>query len=200
MSSPAPRAQPRYTGGMSTVLAHRRLSYDELCALPDDGNQYELLDGEPIVSPAPFVPHQRLVGRLHIALSAAAGDEAEVLLAPCDVIFDQYNVLQPDLLVVRKEHAGVVQDHVRGVPDLIVEVLSSPARARLDRKRKMEIYARFGVPEYWIVDGGAQAIEVYRRDAEGRALTLAATCRSGDRAMTPVLPRLAVDVGALFAG
>jgi Uma2 family endonuclease len=68
-----------------------------------------------------------------------------------------------------------------------------------DRGPKMETYARYGIEEYWLVDLGKRAIEIYRLDKKARAYRLAETYREADKAATSLLPTLSVDVGSLFA-
>ncbi len=181
---------------MSLPLA-RPVTYEQLCELPDDGRQYEIYDGVLVVNPSPFWPHQDFLTRLTAAFHNAIRDRSKVFQAPLDVVFTQINVLQPDLLFVREENLEVLHDVVRGVPDLVVEVLSRGTAAR-DRAAKKRTYARFGVPEYWIVDLRRKTIEVHRLAPGGGAYDLAAALRPGDRATTPLLPELDADVAALF--
>jgi Uma2 family endonuclease len=85
----------------------------------------------------------------------------QVFIAPLDVLLSDHVVLQPDLFFVSNERASIVRDaNIAGAPDLCIEVLS-PGTERLDRLRKTELYARFGVPHYWIIDLSARAIEEY---------------------------------------
>jgi len=173
------------------------MTYEELCELPDDGHRYELLDGELYRMPSNLVPHQVILGELHLAFYAAARACAEVYFAPLDVVLAPDTALQPDLLVVRNERREILQDVVRGAPDLVVEVLA-PLTIQRDREVKMESYARYGIGEYWIVDGAAQEVEIYRLEPGEDAYRLAATCRLGDRASTPLLPALSIPVESLF--
>lgn len=182
---------------MSYPLVRPHLTYEELCRLPSDGHRYELFDGEAYMSPSPTSRHQRVLGRLYTALGAGLSEGAEVFLAPLDVVLDPSTALQPDLVVVREKNAGIVQDVIRGVPDLVVEVLS-PSSTSFDRGLKMETYARHGLPEYWIADAEKEQIEVYRLDRRAMAYRLAATCRRGERVTTPLLPGLEVEVAGVF--
>jgi len=183
---------------MIAPLVRPYITYEDLCLLPSDGNRYELYDGEAYVTPSPFHQHQDLVLSLAISFKQAIQDRSRVFVAPLDVVLDRATAVQPDLVLVLERNLGILQDVIRGVPDLVIEVLS-PSTAAMDRGLKMETYARFGVGEYWIVDGGRAAVEVYRLDAEAGAYRLSATCRAGDQARTPLLPLLSVNVAALFA-
>ncbi len=88
-------------------------------------------------------------------------------------------------------------DVVRGIPDLVVEVLS-PSTEKMDRGLKMETYARHGIGEYWIVDIPQTGIEIYRLDRSAMVYRLVETCREADRASTPLLPDLSIQTGKLF--
>ena len=139
------------------------MTYDQYCLLPEDRNQYELFDGELVITPSPSRTHQKIVGKLYTRLLAYVEENAsgEVYLAPLDTIFDQYTVLQPDILFVSKDRLPEVgQERIEGAPDLVVEVLS-PTTFHKDLRRKMSVYSQFGVREYWIVDPEVQAIELY---------------------------------------
>lgn len=183
---------------MSNPLARPYITYEELCLLPDDGHRYELFDGEAYMCPSPSFWHQKLLLSLGNFFSAAIGKRGEVFIAPMDVVLGPATVPQPDLGVILGEHTSIIQDVVRGVPDLVLEVLSR-STAAMDRGLKKQIYARHGIPEYWIVDSEQEAIEVYRLDRTVGAYRLAEICRRGGRATTPLLPALSIDVTELFA-
>lgn len=172
-------------------------TYEDLCRLPSDGQRYELIDGEVYLTPSPNSQHQRVLLRLARLFQDAAQNPDEIFIAPLDVVLDRATALQPDLIVVLSENQGIVKDVIRGAPDLVAEVLS-PSTAEMDRRRKAEAYARYGIREYWILDLAALSIEILRLDPEKKAYRLAATLRLGDRATTPLLPALSVDLAALF--
>jgi Uma2 family endonuclease len=182
---------------MSYPLVRPHLTYEELSRLPADGHRYELFDGEAYMSPSPSSRHQRVLGRLHLVIGAGAPEGVEVFVAPLDVVLSPSTALQPDLVVVLAKNVGIVRDVIRGVPDLVVEVLS-PSSAATDRGLKMETYARHGVPEYWVTDSEKEQIEVYRLDRQAMAYRLVAIYRPGDRLTTPLLPGLEVDVAWIF--
>lgn len=142
----------------------QRWSYAEFARLPDDGNRHEIIDGELHVTPAPRPAHQSVVGELTTRLSAFVRDHGLgwILPGPVDVLFAEGDYLEPDLVFVRRERLQVVTERgIEGAPDLVVEV-ASPSTARADRGIKRERYARFGVPEYWVVDADSRSVEVYR--------------------------------------
>jgi Uma2 family endonuclease len=133
-------------------------------ALPDDGQRYEIVDGELLVTPAPSVAHQRAVGSLYRRLYAylAGSADAEVILSPADVRSGTRTSVQPDLLVMRRP----VQGGPRDWPDLETLLLAvevtSPSTARADRTVKRRLYQSRGVAEYWIVDLDARIVERWR--------------------------------------
>ena len=175
-----------------------KMTYDEYCLLPEDRNQYELFDGELVITPWPNVGHQRIVGRLCTQLLAyvEAHSLGLLLIAPLDTIFDPYTVLQPDILFVSRERIpGVVKERIEGAPDLVVEVLS-PRTVEKDRRRKRAVYSQFGVREYWIVDPEAQTIELYTR--EGGKLRPTRMFSSGEAVESLLFPALGLPVASVF--
>jgi Uma2 family endonuclease len=137
------------------IASLRPLTYDDLVNMPDDGQRYESIDGELIVTPAPTIKHQRVQISLIRILGAFAyeTDRAELVLPPFDVVLGHYNIVKPDLLLIASEpgHIPGDQDKFEGPPDLVVEV-SSPISLWIELVRKSALYARCGVPEYWIAD------------------------------------------------
>ena len=142
-----------------------RWTADMVRALPEDGNRYEVIDGELFVTPAPSWPHQRAVlgiaARLwHYLCGAAWG---EVMCSPADISFSDDRMIQPDVFVAPSgdggQKAGQWSD-IRGLL-LAVEVLS-PSTARADRQVKRRLYQEERVGEYWIVDLDARVVERWR--------------------------------------
>ena len=147
------------------MLPVKVLTYADYAALPDDGKRYEVLDGRLCVTPAPGRKHQRVVLRLATLLDAHVTVNAlgEVDIAPFDVVLGDRNVVQPDIIFVSTDQLPSFSHRgLEGAPTLAVEVLS-PSTTRADRNTKLEIYARHGVPYYWIVDPDARAIDVHVR-------------------------------------
>ncbi len=178
---------------MATQPATTGLTYDDLQKFPEDNLRRELIDGELIVTAAPSTRHQRAVAFLIVEFGLYAREHrGEVFPAPTDVYFSHTNVVEPDVLFVRGDHAERVErKFIRSAPDVVVEV-SSPSTRRLELVRKRELYERFGVPEYWYVDLDADRIEVYRLE-EGRYVTPALLGR-GERLTSPLLPGFGVGV------
>jgi Uma2 family endonuclease len=127
----------------------RDWTVDDLDLLPDDGLQYELLDGLLLVTPAPIKIHQRIAGQLYLILAPACPSGMEVFFAPVDWQPDRRTSLQPDLLVVSDEDTGV--NNVTLPLVLAVEILS-PSTRRKDLVLKRSKYEDVGVASYWVVD------------------------------------------------
>jgi Uma2 family endonuclease len=172
------------------------LTYADLASFPDDGKRRELLDGELIVSPSPRVRHQEIVGRLLLLIGNHVAEHGggRVYVALLDVVLSDINVLEPDLLFVSQSQLEILTElNVQGAPSLVIEVLSNP---RIDRVRKRDIYARFAVPEYWIVDPDADRVEVYHLDGQQYSKPL--ILEAGDTLATPLLDGLTIDVARLL--
>ncbi len=181
--------------------AHRQLTYEDLLALPDDGLRHELIDGEHYVSPAPSLKHQWIVGNFHYLLRHFLRTRSigKVYLAPCDVVFTPSNFVEPDLLFVSQDRSELLTArNVQGAPDLVIEVLSDSTR-KMDEKRKLELYDRFGVREYWLADPVFETVRVYRRTGEGLVLVAELSVEGVDVLATPLLPGLSIPLAEIFA-
>lgn len=146
-------------------VAEKKITVQEFLERDDfeDGYLYELIEGEIVKKQAPSPEHQNastnLVGifQNHVRPNKLG----KVFHAPLDVYFTEIDYYQPDIIFISKSRLGIVtQDGIEGVPDLVVEILS-PGTHRHDRDRKMKVYRRTGVQEYWIVDPKSRLIEVY---------------------------------------
>jgi len=128
--------------------------------LPEDGNRYEVVDGELLVTPAPVARHQRALRNLFIPLNdyLTRTGLGEILWSPADIEFDDRTLVQPDLFVLPLVD-GRELPNWQDITTLLlaIEVLS-PSTARYDRLTKRRLYQRQGV-EYWIVDLDARVIE-----------------------------------------
>ena len=129
---------------------------DDLDNTPDDGRCRELIDGSVTVSPAPSGRHQLVLIELAVRLRSALPQGLVAIVAPYDWVVSPTTVLQPDLVVVRRE--ALLQRLVE-VPLLVAEV-RSPSTYRMDATLKRRIYAETGVPSYWLVDPDEPAVEV----------------------------------------
>ncbi len=177
-----------------------RVSFAELQQWPDNGRheRYELYDGEVVMVPMPFPRHQRVARHIGDVLGeyerATGGLVFDV---PIDIVLSEHNALQPDVVFFRKERRHLI-DMMKATPyppDLAVEVLSRSTEVR-DRGRKMQLLARFGVPEYWIVDPVQNTLEVYA--LRGVEYDLAGVYDHTQHVISPTLPGLSFAAGRIF--
>ena len=139
---------------------------DMVRALPDDGNRYEVVHGELLVTPAPRLWHQELTMRLLLAVSEYLNHEpvGHLLPSPADISWGPDVLVQPDLFVAPLEQVRTLD--WRRVQDLllVIEVLS-PSSTRADRFTKRRLYQERKIPAYWLVDGDERVVEVWTPDA-----------------------------------
>ena len=146
-----------------------RLGYPEYCCLPDDGRRHEIIDGDHYMTPAPSTTHQTVSKRLQYQLytQMELAGRGLVFTAPVDVQLTDHDIVQPDLVVVLEDRAGMItHTKIVGAPDLVVETLS-PATAAIDTTLKKKLYERTGVGEYWIADPENLRVEQFRLE-DGR--------------------------------
>lgn len=174
------------------------LTYEDYCALPDDGLRYEVIEGFLFSEPSPWRAHQQVAGNLFVILHPHVRERGlgEVFIAPFDVILDRRTVVVPDLVFVARERAGIVTERaVEEAPDLIVEILS-PGTARRDRVAKLNAYARRRVRHYWLLDPEARTLEALEL-TEGSYRLVAAV--AGDEVFRPRLfPDLVIPLPELW--
>ena len=180
-----------------SVLA-RPLTYDDLQDMPQDGQRYEIIDGELIVTTAAVPKHQIVSHRLAVACDRGIVEPGigQVFEAPLDVRLSAHDTVQPDLLAIRRERLHIVgEKSIEGAPDLVVEILS-PSTRGYDQVRKAALYTRSGVPEFWIVDPDRRRVTVFAL-ANGRYEEVP---QEAGRVRSIVFPELTVELDWLFAG
>lgn len=179
-------------------MAQAALTYKDYEALPADGQRYEIHEGELSVTPAPTTKHQRIALRLAVLLDAhvKASSRGEIFIAPIDVILSETTVVQPDLVYVGADRKGAVSERgIEGSPTLVIEILSPSTRV-IDRQSKVDLYARHGVPHYWIVDPDVQAVEAYSL-VEGRFILQTRAAGDGVLRAEPLADR-ALALGSIW--
>jgi Uma2 family endonuclease len=165
--------------------------------LPEDGNRYEVVHGELLVTPAPRSRHQIVLGRLHAWVRAyleRLGRPDTVVFSPADISWTDDTLVQPDLFVVPPEELSNDWETFKTLL-LAVEVLS-PSSMRADRIVKRRLYQEQRVDTYWIVDIEGGLVEVWQ-PADGRPEIVTDTLRWR---VEPAAPELTIDVGALLGG
>jgi Uma2 family endonuclease len=178
-----------------------KFTYEDLLNFQDDGKRHEIIDGEHFVTPSPNTKHQAVSTNLAAILWTYLQEHpiGAVFAAPLDVVFSDFDVVEPDILYISRERAGVLTEkHVRGAPDLVVEILS-PGTRKTDEATKRRLYERFDVTEYWVVDPELDAIKIYRRVTGAFARVAELGAEAGDTLTTPLLPGFAVSLAAVFA-
>ena len=180
-----------------------KLTYDDFLLFPDDGKRHELIDGEHYVTPSPNTKHQVIVGNLYFELRMWLEREpiGRVFLAPFDVVFSRFDVVEPDLIYMSNERAAAIltDKHVTGSPELVVEI-GSPSTRKRDETIKRQLYERSGVSEYWVVDPEIDVVRVYRNESGKfeRAIELAR--EASEILRTPLLFGLEVALDRIFRG
>jgi len=174
------------------------LTIGDIDSMPEDGNRYEVIEGETFVSAGPSLSHQETVLHLLVAIHTYLDKYpiGSVWSGP-GVIFSDFSGVIPDVIFIKNERLKEIAsgDRVTGAPDLIIEVLSPGAEnAHRDRQVKRHLYRKYGVKEYWLVDAQKRAIEVYR----SQRFRLAATLGMKDQLTSPILPGFECPVRELF--
>jgi Uma2 family endonuclease len=180
-----------------------RLTYDDFLLFPDDGKRHEIIDGEHYVTPSPNTRHQVLVGRLYFAIEQFLRQHrgvGRVFLAPFDVVFTRWDVVEPDLLFVAGDQAEILTEkNVQGSPALVIEILS-PGTRKVDEQIKRRLFERGGVREYWLVDPDRDVVTVFRRQADGAFPREAELSHKANGVLTTALmPGLMIPLDELFA-
>lgn len=174
----------------------KRWTYEEYYRLDDD-QRYEIIEGTLLPSPSRETHHQLWLGEISVILTSHVKQRklGKVYIAPVDVILNHENTVQPDLVFVSASNAGLIQKRgIFGVPDLLVELVS-PSSVRRDRYDKKDLYARFGVKEYWIGDPANQSLEILTLK-DGR-YELHCSAEISGKLTSLVLPELEFDLAEI---
>ena len=181
--------------------AGMKLTYDDFVLFPDDGKRHEIIDGEHYVTLSPNTKHQRVFMNLAVAIGGWLEEHpiGRVFGAPYDVVLSLFDVVEPDLLYLSNERAADVMtsQHLKGAPELVVEIGSPGTRAR-DETIKRRLYERAGVSEYWCVDPELDVVRVYRREGDRFARPVELSVEAGDVLTTPLLHGLTLPLERVF--
>jgi len=184
---------------MSTMT---RWTSADLENMPDDGNRYEIIDGELYMSTQSHLYHQFVCSKF-VYLLEQWNEKAglgEVALAP-GLIFAEDNDVAPDVVWISNDRLATALEpdgKLHSAPELVIEVLSpGSANERRDREAKLQLYSRRGVIEYWIASWQTRAVDVYRRHET--ELKLVGTLGESDTLESAVLPGFSCSVSMLFA-
>jgi Uma2 family endonuclease len=184
---------------MAIRVGRSHLTYADFLELPDDGNRYEIIDGELYVSPSPSIRHQTvsvaLTSTLHIHVRA--GKLGAVFAAPTDVVFANDSIVEPDIVYISRARRAIVTDpNVQGAPDLVVEIIS-PSSTRTDQETKRDLYAKYGVQHYWLVHPIEEWIRAFDLNADG-TYELVAEGNARATFSAPPFPDLAINLAELW--
>lgn len=176
-------------------------TYDDLLSMPDDGKRYEIIDGELYEMPAPTSDHAKVVMNIiALLLPVIQRLGGRPFTAPLDIFLPGFDPVKPDVLLLFPEHLHRISKRgIEGPPDLVVEVLSPskrPEGTRHDRRLKRALYARGGVPEYWLVSPEAAIVEVLT--LEGDAYRTHVRAGEDETVTSTVLPELSFRASAAF--
>lgn len=176
------------------------LTIEDLDACPDDGNRYELIGGELFVSRAPGISHQRVIQNVQKPfLTYLEQNQIGILVPGAGAVFSNYDAVIPDLVFVRNERWPeiVTGEKFTGAPDIVIEVLSPGAEnQRRDLSVKRQLYAKYGVTEYWVIDPENRSVDIYR--LRGLTLEKTATLMDDEEITSPILPGFQLKVAAIF--
>jgi len=182
---------------MLTVEKKKKYTADDYLML-EEGAPFQLINNELIMSPSPNAFHQAIAARLSQSILNfldSTREEGYVALS-MDVVFDVDNVFQPDVLYVCEERVDeVVGERIEGAPDLAVEILS-PLNAYYDLRQKKEIYEKYGVKEYIIIDPLSRNAELY--ELMDGVYHLHQKAQKGESLNSLVLPGFVIDLLLLF--
>ncbi len=180
------------------VLQSELKTVADYAALPDDGEQYELIGGEIIMVPTPSTFHQDILTHLIETIGPIVRQRrlGKILPSPVNVFATEHDVYQPDLLFVRRNNLGIFKmDGVHGAPDFVIEILS-PSNAYYDLRQKKSVYERIGVREYWIVDPMERSIDCFQNSAN--AFVPVESNKQTGRICSAQIPECCVEVGSVF--
>jgi Uma2 family endonuclease len=164
------------------------LTIADVDAMPEDGNRYEVIEGELFVSRAPSLTHQDVVVNLIFSFTEyLRGNPIGKVWPASGVIFSDFSGVIPDVVYIGNERRKQIATggRVYGAPDLIIEILSpGTENERRDRHAKRQLYRKYGVKEYCMVDPERSAIAIYRTSK----LKLVAKLGLRDQVTTPLTP------------
>src|SRR6267142_3991963 len=195
-TAPVPKSFLTLITELSMPAIEPLLTVADLDACPDDRNLYELIEGELFLSRAPGIPHQRVLLNLIIALTEYLAHHPIGILVPgAGAVFSDYDAVLPDLVFVRSERWEdvVSNDRFVAAPDLVIEIVSHGKENRdRDISVKRQLYGKYGVAEYWIVDNDNQSVVIFR--LQESTLEEVANLKADNDIVSVVLPGLKLEI------
>lgn len=182
---------------MLTVEKKKKYTVEDYMQL-EEGAPFQLINYELIMSPAPIPEHQIISGKLFNAISfflEQSNNKGIVIYSPLDVHFDDGNTFQPDLVYIAEKSKSIIQKKIEGAPELVIEILS-PSTAYYDLRQKKDLYEKYGVIEYIIIDPVVKAAELYA--LKDGSYHLHQKALNGELLLSLVLPGLALNLSKIF--
>ncbi len=178
-----------------------RWTSNDLELLTENGNRYEIVDGELYVSKQPHLHHQIVCGKLHFFLESWSNQtQMGIPVFNPGVIFADDDDVVPDIAWISNERLDTAlreDGKLHSSPELVIEVLlPDSANEKRDRQVKLKLYSRHGAEEYWVVNWQERRLEIYRR--EEAVLRLYKTLNENDILQSPLLPGFSCKVGQVF--
>lgn len=175
-----------------------KFTYSDYLIYPTNGKQLQLIEGDFFMTPAPNIVHQDILGNLGFILKVHITQHnlGKVYFAPTDVYLSDYDVVQPDILFIRKERLHILtKNYVKGAPDIVIEILSGKTK-KIDLTAKRTLYAKYGVPEYWLVDPDKKQVEVLTLSQSG--YETAGLYSKGAIIRSKIIPGLKIKTSEIF--
>src|SRR6185436_2430571 len=176
------------------------MTVDDLDAMPEDGNRYEVIEGELLVSCAAGLRHQIVTANIvHQLMTYLEKNPIGRIVPTPGLILSKYSGVIPDLVFYSHARGKeiIANDRLNAAPEIVIEILS-PGRENISRDRiaKRQLYARHAVSEYWIVDSENRSVEVYR--LQNQSLESVAVLRENAELTSPSLPGFACPLSRIF--
>jgi len=171
-------------------------TWEDLWSIPDDGNLYEIIDGELYVMAPPIPVHQEISKRVFREFDRVAelGKLGQVYFAPIGVKLSERDIVEPDIIFIARDRLSIIREKmVDGAPDIVLEILSPSTRLK-DLNLRATLYARSGVREYWQIDPRHRSVVVLFL-ADGAYVP---TSADGGFARSKVLPGVSISIEGLF--
>lgn len=184
---------------MASNIKHL-MTVADLDAFPDDGNRYELIEGELFVSCAPGLPHQLVLTNLVTEFAIYLRQNPVGIAVPGPgAVFSNYDAVIPDLVFASKQRLESIvgNDRFVAAPDLVIEIVSPGKENRTrDHIAKRRLYGKYGVQEYWIVDRENMSVTIFQLTS--KTLTQVRIAKDGDEITSPLLPGFMLPVASIF--
>jgi Uma2 family endonuclease len=184
---------------MLTIEKKKKYTVEDYMLL-EEGAPFQLINYDLVMSPAPIPLHQQIqfaLSEIIVLYFIKTGRKGQWMYAPADVKFDDGNVFQPDILYISEERKReIIKQRIEGAPDLVIEILS-PSNAYYDLRQKKDIYEKYGVKEYIVIDPIGLVAELYA--IKDGAYYLHQKAQKNEQLNSILLPGFSIDLSRLFA-